>query len=61
MQAYPETPSIHEWMLDVEIIDIVEDSLDLIRGWGSIFIIGRRNRLRHRDFGHDMRLSSEGL
>lgn len=30
----PETPFVHQWVLDVEVVDIVKDSLDLV-GRGS--------------------------
>lgn len=28
--AYPKTPSVQEWMFDVEVVHIMEDSLDLV-------------------------------
>jgi hypothetical protein len=28
--TYPETPSIHEWVLNVEVIYIMKDSLDFV-------------------------------
>ena len=52
--TYPQTPGVEERVFDVEVVHIVEDSLDLVGGYRVLIVCGASwSRLCYSDVCHN--------